>query len=502
MKKNNLLVTILFVVISLVGATAIILGNNGEGKLKNVNTAIFTTPTIFPQRITEMSNDPHQNFALYDKGNLVGYLSSEKILNDLFQQAYEERYQESFPGAKVGLGADAYLLSQTSYYYYENIDDEIINYINDNELFAIEATKITFSNGTYCYVSDVAIFKEANEKYLLNYVSKEDYDLLRKRELPPELTEYGIRNVALSVMENANVTKGFSSPNAVMRDVEDVVLYLGYGESNSVKDYVVEKFDTITGVAVKNGISVGNLLTINPEKIKSIDQALSEGDVINVAEFDSPIHVVVKQESLEKELLMPNNPQIIVDENYPLDYREVVQEARPGFQNTKYLTTYVNGVEYDSEQLEVNIIESPVDTIIKVGAAFLDDAGGMFIWPATGRRKISCGWMCYNGHRGIDIQPNGSNSSNWPILAAADGTVILNYYQDGYGWHVRIKHLGGYTTTYAHMIRKAPVKVGDVVTRGQVIGNIGNTGRSYGAHLHFEIAVDGVRRNPCLWLGC
>ncbi|MCI5728844.1 MAG: M23 family metallopeptidase [Clostridia bacterium] len=100
-------------------------------------------------------------------------------------------------------------------------------------------------------------------------------------------------------------------------------------------------------------------------------------------------------------------------------------------------------------------------------------------------------------HRGIDIV--GAGIYGAPIVAAQSGTVITAYTSDtwGYGWgyHVMIGHSDGYATQYAHMSRVV-VKKGQYVQKGQVIGYVGNTGDSYGAHLHFELWSNGTRINP------
>jgi murein DD-endopeptidase MepM/ murein hydrolase activator NlpD len=71
--------------------------------------------------------------------------------------------------------------------------------------------------------------------------------------------------------------------------------------------------------------------------------------------------------------------------------------------------------------------------------------------------------------------------------------------QSGYGNIVIIEHPGGVTTAYAHMSR-ITVVAGDTVARGERIGDVGNTGRSTGSHMHFEIRVNGIARNPRLYL--
>ena len=89
-------------------------------------------------------------------------------------------------------------------------------------------------------------------------------------------------------------------------------------------------------------------------------------------------------------------------------------------------------------------------------------------------------------------QPGGT-----PIYAAGDGKVERAGRNGGYGKYVRLRHNNGYSTAYAHMSRIAKgVRPGRRVQQGQVIGYVGSTGRSTGAHLHYEILRKGVQINP------
>ncbi|HHY22329.1 MAG TPA: peptidoglycan DD-metalloendopeptidase family protein [Bacilli bacterium] len=114
--------------------------------------------------------------------------------------------------------------------------------------------------------------------------------------------------------------------------------------------------------------------------------------------------------------------------------------------------------------------------------------GAGFMRPATGKITSTFGprWGSY--HYGIDIGKNG-RSGNVPVVAAESGTVIRSYYSSSYGNVVLISHnVDGrvVTTVYAHLENRA-VSDGESVSKGQYLGNMGNTGRSFGAHLHFEV---------------
>ncbi|MCL2754573.1 MAG: M23 family metallopeptidase, partial [Oscillospiraceae bacterium] len=101
-------------------------------------------------------------------------------------------------------------------------------------------------------------------------------------------------------------------------------------------------------------------------------------------------------------------------------------------------------------------------------------------------------------HNGIDIRrPTGTD-----IMAAADGVVlkvVRSTAKTGYGTYVVIDHGGGFLTLYAHCSAAFVEELQDV-QRGEIIAAVGNTGRSTGAHLHFEVRVDGIQVNPRLFL--
>ncbi|MES2008498.1 M23 family metallopeptidase [Cupriavidus basilensis] len=123
-----------------------------------------------------------------------------------------------------------------------------------------------------------------------------------------------------------------------------------------------------------------------------------------------------------------------------------------------------------------------VPRVLPVASGY--DASG-FGWrfdPFTGRRTP---------HDGVDFSaPTGT-----PIVAAAGGVVVAAQWHPEYGNLIDIDHGNGLKTRYAHA-SKLQVKAGDLVKPGQQIALVGSTGRSTGAHLHFEVHVDGVPQNP------
>ena len=123
---------------------------------------------------------------------------------------------------------------------------------------------------------------------------------------------------------------------------------------------------------------------------------------------------------------------------------------------------------------------------------------GLFIWPVEGMIYSLYGPRWGRMHYGVDISaPRGT-----PIVAAADGYVVISGRRNGYGGYgitVEIKHDEHYSTVYAHLC-ETMVKEGDKVRAGEKIGLVGSTGRSTGPHCHFEVRYDGVAMDPLFFL--
>ncbi len=123
------------------------------------------------------------------------------------------------------------------------------------------------------------------------------------------------------------------------------------------------------------------------------------------------------------------------------------------------------------------------------------------IWPIRGRINSSFGYRRapFGGHRsfhkGIDIK----GTVGAPVVATAAGVITRAGYNGAYGICVDIDHGAGIITKYAHL-QLATVKVGQQVKRGEMVGRIGMTGRTTGPHLHYEVVVGGVPRDPMKYI--
>lgn len=140
---------------------------------------------------------------------------------------------------------------------------------------------------------------------------------------------------------------------------------------------------------------------------------------------------------------------------------------------------------------------APISSLINIDGDYSGSpiAGVLKCTSAFGYRtafKTTNGNMSSSNHQGIDL---GGNPTGTPVLSVADGIVTISTYQSSYGNYIEVDHGNGTRTRYAHLSQRN-VKVGDTVTAGSIIGQIGSTGNSTGPHLHFEFRVNGTPVNP------
>lgn len=141
-----------------------------------------------------------------------------------------------------------------------------------------------------------------------------------------------------------------------------------------------------------------------------------------------------------------------------------------------------NRIEEELKRLEISINRENLPMIW----AHLGKINNEF-----GFRRNPFGGRTYEFHAGMDIDGEKGDS----VIAPGGGTIIKAGWEGGYGNLIEIDHGGGLTTRYGHL-SKVEVAVGDTVTRGQLIGLIGSTGRSTGPHLHYELRLNDKTINP------
>lgn len=153
-----------------------------------------------------------------------------------------------------------------------------------------------------------------------------------------------------------------------------------------------------------------------------------------------------------------------------------------------------------AEELRANSILSGLDRmnlyrLAAFKAPFAMPVKSAFRWTSGfGNRQDPKGWGT-RMHEGTDL----AGAYGTPIYATADGVVVNADWDSGYGRLVKIKHEFGIETRYAHL-SQIRVKVGQKVSRGDQIGDMGSSGRSTGTHLHYEVRIGGTAVNPMTFI--
>ncbi len=243
----------------------------------------------------------------------------------------------------------------------------------------------------------------------------------------------------------------------------------------SVITYTVQAGDTVFDIARRFGITPETIMWSNPELEDNPDW-LPVGMEIVILPVSGVYHTVKAGDTVEKLAKEYKvDPSAII--NFPLNNLKPPYELTPGQK------IIVPGGEKPYKPKVVRHYTGPIPE----GAA---RGTGRFAWPIDGPLYIT--QYFWRLHRAIDIGvPEGT-----PVYAADSGFVVYAGWNDqGYGKLVIIDHRNGFMTYYAHL-SVVKVNVGMSVHKGQIIGLSGNTGKSTGPHLHFEIRLNGVPRNP------
>jgi len=236
-----------------------------------------------------------------------------------------------------------------------------------------------------------------------------------------------------------------------------------------VETYRIQPNETLWNLAKEKNISIDALITLN--KLNNV-HSLRVGQQIIIPNQDGIQYTVKSGETIRS-----------IAEKFKIKIEDLID---------------VN---------DLNI--SPDQTIYTNLSIFLPNAklsqdermeilGIGFLIPVNGGIKSGYGWRLdpvtkssRQFHTGIDF----ACSYGTPVKAAQDGKVVFSGDKGGYGKTIILRHPSGYTTIYAHL-SKASVNYGEYVKQGEIIGYSGNSGRTTGPHLHFEIRRYGITINP------
>lgn len=239
------------------------------------------------------------------------------------------------------------------------------------------------------------------------------------------------------------------------------------------------------------------------------DQLMEDNKGINSKKLEVGSNIIVKQQApvltyeVVEKITYDKVIEHKVEEQKSADIYEGLTETQQagadGLSEITARVTLQNGKKVEEEDLVTTVKEEPVTEVVLVGTKERPPTvgSGKYIWPLKDGFTQTSGFGSRWGrqHKGIDL----AVSVGTTVYAADGGTVVEAQYSGSYGNVVMIDHQNGQETRYAHN-SKLLVKKGDKVYQGQPIAKSGNTGRSTGPHVHFEIRFNGEPRNPLNYL--
>ena len=445
-------------------------------------------------------------YNVYLKGKLLGSIENKDDLYDLInnkQEKIKDKYNvdKVYPPNNLNI-VDTYSYNtslvdlNTIYNKIENLDDFTIK--------GYEVSVINDSKGKDLkfYVLDKNVFKKAVEEFVLAFIDEEKYnDYINGTQ--KELTDIGVVYQSMYIEENISFKeKNISINEKIYTDVSELAQTLLFGEDNKMNHYTVVEGDTIESVSSANDLNVQEFLIANPN-YASGNSLLQVGAEVNITLLDPMLTFAYSVYEIS-EVELAYEKETVRDNEKPSGYSEITQRGITGISKVTQHYDVVNGEPSNETTIDsTEIIREKVNQITTKGrqsygygfTTYLD-TGGEWGWPTESPYVITSyfapRWGRY--HNGIDISGTGDGSR---IYAASAGTVVYTYSScasftfnnacgGGYGNQVIIDHGNNLYTLYGHLTNNVRATVGMQVKKGTLLGYMGNSGRSYGTHLHFS----------------
>ena len=281
----------------------------------------------------------------------------------------------------------------------------------------------------------------------------------------------------------AELLVGYEEPRTVMMQIGDSIWDLA---ASMLSEY---NLDMDIDEAMEE------IYQLNPHIVGGV---IKPGDVLNLPTQNNPLLGVTVTETVETYETINFGYEVSYTSDLYRNTTDVIRYGIPGVKVVTESVTTQNGYVIARQRLGEVVLEEPVAQIELRGDKPYDDRGsGYFVWPIYGRVTSHFGWRSLLGgfHNGVDIASGGSGGA---VIRASDSGIVTyaGWDNGGLGYLVTIDHQNGFVTRYAHMTSNLYVQVGDGVQQGVAIGIEGNTGISFGAHLHFEMLLHGSRVNP------
>lgn len=444
-------------------------------------------------------------YHVYVDGKAIGTIQDDAQLDQLLKEKQKE-YQQEHPDVLMVLHTDGITTKADRSFKPEVNSEETLHKL-DNMLKAYaRGVELKVNGKTVAIVKDQQTAKAAVEAAKLKFAPAAAQKEKTQRvaftktsaSASSKKSDDGSGVQSVDIKEKISLANTKADPNKVL-DVEEAVKVLT-GTKDKPVVYTVKEGDTISSIAQHFDMKSADVVALNPGLEEKYVQIGAE---LQVTKPEAPLTVRTVETLSEKQ---PSKPETIVRKSseLPLGKRKVVRPGRDGVKTVDYIVTKENGKVISKQWTGQQVVQESLPEVVykgtkvapkkKAATVTQKSSGSMFAWPVSGARITSSyGHRWGRSHEGVDMV-GGST-----IMAAASGRVVFAGQQSGYGNVVIVDHGNGYRTLYGHMSRIS-VSNGQSVGQGSKLGVMGNTGRSTGTHLHFEVQKNGVAQNPMNYL--
>lgn len=363
------------------------------------------------------------------------------------------------------------------------------------------AYEISLGDNTVAFVennADVEYVSKTLEQIITRFGMKAPYNeiLISKVKVNDDLLVKDINNLGSSILNGSDI-----EVNAVVMNIDgkDAALLANEKEGNQVLNFMSSFYAAKNNVNIKQS-GTPNKIRYSEKKVlmsqvEEPKQAAEKLEKVNEKRKNPLISFKIKGETEVKEAIPPSTTITWSDELF-LGDSKVKSDGKEGEKLVHKEVTLENSKIVDSKVMNEQVLAKPTNAVVEKGTKNPITGNIAFLSvPSRGTYTSSFGMRWGRMHNGIDIgAPIGT-----PIYAALDGVVSFSGVEDGYGNMIKIDHGNGIETFYGHC-SVLNVSKGRAVKRGDKIAEVGNTGNSTGPHVHFELRVNGVAKNPTQYL--
>lgn len=439
------------------------------------------------------------------KGEEIGKISQKAELEQLFEQKSQE-YQLKYPESVMVLQTEGISTEAEKAFKPEVDSGATLDKLSGMLKAYAVGVQLKVDGEVLGIVKDqataAAVLEGVKEHYMPQTEVSTGAQLKKTAALSSAKGSTGAKDPVESadIREQVSIVPVKADPNKVL-SVDEAVSALTEGKEEPLT-YTVQEGDTISGIAKLYETTQAEIFKNNPT-VKEL--TLQIGDTLQLT-VPQPALTVVTVEQVAEQVV--TEPDVIVRKSnlLPAGKSKVVRPGQTGLKTMQYRLTKENGLVVKEEWLGQTVVQASLPEVVYRGTKVVGaetyketkssgEGTGMFAWPVMGASiSSSYGERWGRVHKGVDLV-----SGNRTIKAADAGTVSFAGVQNGYGNVVIVDHHNGYVTYYGHLSRIS-VSLGQRLEQGTQIGVMGNTGRSTGTHLHFEIRKNGIAINPMKYL--